>query len=168
MTRKRTPAAERARAYYQKTTKEECWPWTGAKDSKGYGRILNDDQRVTAATRVVWAGENGPIPGGMNLLHRCDNPKCVNPDHLFVGTLKDNSQDCKRKGRHRYILSGHPPPHYRGSKNPHAKMSEATVASYRHRLATKQVSLRGLARETGLDVKTLANMRDRVTWRHVD
>jgi hypothetical protein len=78
-----------------------CWLWSGAAKELGYGVIgLGRRHEGTAKThRVAWQLYRGPIPAGMNVLHKCDVPACCNPDHLFLGTLKDNSQDCARKGR---------------------------------------------------------------------
>jgi hypothetical protein len=75
-----------------------CWIWLGAIKSYGYGSIKyrNKDMR---ANRVSWLAFKGEIPKGLCVLHHCDNPACVNPDHLFLGTLKDNMQDCIKKGR---------------------------------------------------------------------
>lgn len=79
----------------------DCWLWTAGKDGVGYGRWGNDQ----GAHRVAWEETNGPIPPGLFVCHRCDNPACVRPSHLFLGRPKDNTQDMVRKGRAR---GGHP------------------------------------------------------------
>lgn len=76
----------------------DCWIWIGSRLPSGYGRIGGRGY----AHRVSWALANGPIPAGMCILHRCDNPPCVNPSHLWIGTVADNMHDRDRKGRHRY------------------------------------------------------------------
>jgi hypothetical protein len=76
----------------------KCWIWFGSKDPCGYGRFLFDGKNRTTH-RVSWLIYKGDIPDGLQVLHRCDTPSCVNPAHLFLGTQKDNMQDCKRKGR---------------------------------------------------------------------
>ena len=112
----RVKASERQRAYTRKvptrrsveerfwkyvdklTTPNGCWPWTGSKDSHGYGHFwLND--RLVLAQKVAWELVNGPMPKGKQGLHTCDNPPCARPDHVFPGTRKDNMQDMIRKGR---------------------------------------------------------------------
>ena len=76
-----------------------CFPWLAAKWAHGYGSIYYDG-RTQAAHRVIYEFVVGPIPKGLCVLHRCDNPPCVNPEHLFLGTKQDNTDDMMRKGRH--------------------------------------------------------------------
>jgi HNH endonuclease len=76
-----------------------CWLWTGYIDNKGYGKMWRRPQKAAIASRVSWELHNGPIPEGMNVLHRCDNPACVRPEHLFLGTIMDNNRDRYAKGR---------------------------------------------------------------------
>jgi hypothetical protein len=91
------------RAFWSKVAlgdDRECWEWT-RKKARGYGRF---DVRgwPVYAHRIAWVIAFGVIPDGLYVCHSCDNPPCVNPAHLFLGTAKDNMQDKVRKGRHRW------------------------------------------------------------------
>jgi len=81
-----------------------CWVWTGAHVPWGYGQIGLTGRKNGRAHVVSWEMHNGPIPDGLWVLHKCDNPPCVRPDHLFLGTVQDNTADMIAKGRHN--LSG--------------------------------------------------------------
>lgn len=107
-----------------------CWLWTGAKHRKGYGRISvggKSDGQISTH-RLSWILRFGPIKGRLLVCHRCDNPPCVNPDHLFLGTVSDNAKDAQGKGRLDAQLAkaraACPP-------NPGAKLTEEQVGEMR-------------------------------------
>lgn len=81
-----------------------CWIWTGGLDGHGYGRVWREGRRQ-GSHRVSFQLTNGRIPDGMYVCHHCDNPICVNPGHLFLGTHSDNMRDCTNKGRNKLIES---------------------------------------------------------------
>ncbi len=82
-------------------TEEGCWPWLGFMPPSGmrYGRFVIDGKRIMAH-RVAFALTNGPVPSGLVVMHTCDNPQCVRPSHLKLGTIIENRRDCVLKGRH--------------------------------------------------------------------
>lgn len=79
-------------------TEAGCWLWVGATNPNGYGTI-SINKKFHKAHRVSYRIANGPFPENLHVCHRCDTPACVNPSHLFLGTVKDNMRDCKAKGR---------------------------------------------------------------------
>lgn len=104
---------------------DECWPWVGAQEVAGYGILLRAPGLFYKTHRLSWQlANNRPVPDGMFVCHRCDNPPCVNPSHLFLGTAKDNNQDRSRKGRGRENRVF-------GESSPTAKISDADVAAIR-------------------------------------
>lgn len=134
---------------------ENCIEWTGAKSGDGYGTVSVDGKQK-AAHRVAWENANGPIPSGLWVLHKCDNPLCVNPDHLFIGTAKDNTQDCIRKGRRNT---------QRGSRLPQSKLDEETVRRIKQLRGTKRQSQ--IAREFGVSDASVSLIMSGKNWAHV-
>lgn len=95
--------SERFERKYIPEPNSGCWLWVGSQDRAGYGQI-REPSGMRVATHVALELAGRPVPSGLYACHHCDNKSCVNPDHLFIGTAKDNAQDAKRKG----LLS--PPP----------------------------------------------------------
>lgn len=108
MAPKARPVADRLWEKIEVGSHWECWPRTGAHDSKGYG-LLKVQGAQQRAHRLVWEYTYGPIPDGLWVLHRCDNPPCCNPDHLFLGTNQDNQRDSVNKGRNANMKKVHCP-----------------------------------------------------------
>lgn len=98
--RTKRPIADR---FWEKVQKSDgCWTWTGSRYHNGYGYLhfgTRTERKPLRAHRVSWELHNGDILDGLWVLHRCDNPSCVRPDHLFLGDRKANMEDCSRKGR---------------------------------------------------------------------
>lgn len=105
-----------------------CWGWSGSKNDNGYGcvRLGGRGGKSTLAHRLSWELHHGPIPDGMQVLHRCDNPGCTNPEHLFLGTNEDNIRDRMRKGR-----PGSQAWRDAGERHPNAKLTDEQCAQIR-------------------------------------
>ena len=130
-----------------------CWPWRGTVTAQGYGQIWSKG-RHRNATRISWELAHGPIPPGMFVLHACDNPPCVNPGHLFIGTHADNMRDMRAKGRDR------------PSPRTQRKLTEAAVREARS-LWASGVHVAELARRFGVAHPTMKNVVEGVSWRNV-
>lgn len=132
---------ERQASFWVKVNKTDtCWLWTAATTNGGYG-VVNHRGVISRAHRLAWEWENGPVPTGMQMCHHCDNPKCVRPSHLFIGTAKENMEDMARKGR-----SNAP----KGERCYTAKISDAEATDIRQRFAAGGISKKRLAEEYGL------------------
>ena len=158
MNRTVRPAAERLWAHVVKG--DLCWNWTGARTSFGHGVIGLPGKRTGRAHRVSWEMHNGPIPKGMFVLHHCDNPRCVRPDHLFLGTAADNHRDCVSKGR------AVKPPVLRGRKNPSAVLTPKMVRKIRGTPRAYGYQQR-LSAELGVSTYAIKRVANGDTWRHI-
>lgn len=131
-----------AERFWQKVNKSGgCWVWTASTNGRGYGKFWNGE-RIVAAHRFSFELSGEPIPRGAFVLHRCDNPGCVRPDHLFLGTQAENIQDMINKQRHGY--TGSP-----GERNHQAKLTRDQVAEIRRRFNDGETRA-DLAREFNL------------------
>jgi hypothetical protein len=105
--------------FVHKSVPSQCWEWQSTRNRSGYGKFwLNG--RTDIAHRVSYRIHHGPIPAGIQVRHTCDNPPCVNPSHLLLGTGKENARDALERDRYR-----------RGSRNGRAKLTESQVAEIR-------------------------------------
>jgi hypothetical protein len=153
----RTPLLERAERLFIPEPNSGCWLWMARLNKHGYG-IFKVESKQRPAHRVVYEQTIGPIPQGMLACHRCDTPSCVNPEHIFIGTARDNTNDCVAKGRiFRHNGSR------RGEANTRALLSESQV---RIILASKSGKKR-LAKAFGVHVSTIASIRKGRTWKHL-
>lgn len=157
-----TKRITRDERFWSKVNKTEtCWLWTAGVNNKGYGRFryFSDAERHGLgcdlyAHRVAWLLTNGPIPDGMEVLHRCDTPRCVSPDHLFLGTQADNMRDASRKNR--FCRIGRP-----------ARLQKLTPEIVRAIRAETHTD-RHVAGLYGISYGFVNRIRRRLSYKHVD
>ena len=139
-----------------------CWNWTGCTQGNGYARVTF---RLTTmgAHRLAYMAFKGPIAHGLDVCHRCDNRKCVNPDHLFLGTRKENMEDCVKKGRN---AKGAMIRARRGEKSAFSKLITQQVIDIRM-LAENGASSAYLAASYGVSVDNIRRILRRDTWSHI-
>jgi hypothetical protein len=138
-----------------------CWIWNAARSKAGYGKfVVTKSIGPVGAHRVSYQLFVGEIPARLQVLHRCDNPPCVNPAHLFIGTQADNMRDCHGKGRWKYT-----PREQRGEKNPNAVLTDEQVTSMLNDLKSGEGPV-SVARKYGIHYKTLWAIRKRKTTLH--
>lgn len=134
-----------------------CWEWTAGLHSFGYGlvELQVDGYRLSGSHRVSWYYHYHIIPSQW-VLHKCDNPKCVNPDHLFEGTHEDNMRDMTSKGRGNI-----------GSAHGLARLNESMVRTIREQYAQGGCSYRSLGEQYNVSAGTIRFVVQRKTWKHV-
>lgn len=153
----RMPVADRFWDKVKKGSESECWLWIAGDNGEGYGRFRHGRKKV-AAHRFSWELVHGPINDESFVLHKCDNPACVNPAHLFLGTNQDNMIDMVLKGRNKPRL---------GKRNNKAKLTEDAVREIRRIYASGSVSQYQLAEKYGVGQPCIKDVVNFITWRHV-
>lgn len=141
---------------------DTCWNWTAARSRKmGYG-VFGLCGKTYRAHRISWLIHHGYMPDSkLDVCHKCDNPACVNPLHLFLGTRTDNMQDCARKGRTSRV------PRIVGTETRSAKLNDAAVAHLRS-LPSDISVLREFALQYGMSYQSVLDAYRGKTWKHVE
>ena len=136
-----------------------CWVWKGAVSNHRYGAIIDEpgpNRMMLGAHRVSWSIHNGSIPKGIFVCHKCDNPPCVRPSHLFLGTNSDNMTDKIKKARHTF-----------GSNCKNAILNEKKVFKIRSSFIPYKVTAKQLAKKYNVLVGTINGVLEGRTWKHV-
>jgi len=154
----RIPVADRFWRYVNKT--DTCWLWTGCTRNFGYGVINLGGKHGKAerAHRLSWILHNGPIPEKMFVCHHCDNPLCVRPDHLFLGTPAANNHDMAMKGRYDKVKRP------KGERHGRSKLTDADVLSIRAAYDVPVVTITTLGEEYGVSAQTIYRIILGNTW----
>lgn len=149
----KTPSKKKLMAYSE-SVESGCRVWSKSKNSYGYGKVADGRGSWMLAHRASWIAHYGEIPEGLSVCHHCDNPACIEPSHLFLGTHAENMRDMKRKGR-----ASSP----RGEDRKNAKITECDV----RRIRSSAEKTRDIARELGISVQMVTRIRRRASWAHV-
>ena len=173
MPRKYTPAEARA-AFWSRVDKsggpDACWPWTTSKDKHGYGRVW-EGKRYTRAHRRAHELENGAIPDGIIVCHSCDNPRCCNPAHLWLGTHADNAADRDTKGRsargEAHGARRHPDRMARGEAHGRTKLTAVDVAAIRAARSSGFTYV-NIGRMFSISQTQARNIALKLKWKHLE
>lgn len=152
--RRHRTLADRLWAKIDRRGPNECWPWLGYLNPAGYGVIGRRDRGTKLVHRLIYELVHGPLPSHLACCHRCDNPPCCNPAHLFAGTHKVNMMDKQRKGRQ-----------VNGSRHGSARLTEDEVAQIRRRYTAGGVLQRELAAEFGVTQSAISLVISGTNWR---
>lgn len=155
--------------FYSKITNkskiEECWEWLGGKDWDGYGMFWFINRNIRAA-RYSYEQHVAKIPKGLLVCHKCDNPSCVNPHHLFLGTAKDNTLDMISKNRGT-IKKGEYPEHlkkFKGINHPRAKLTKEQIKEIRN---NKIISVKEMAKKYLVSISCIYLIKSKINWKDI-
>jgi len=155
---KKVPIEERFWKYVNKT--DYCWEWVGCVGKRGYG-VISRNCATRTAHRVSYEINIGIIPAGMCVCHKCDNKLCVNPDHLWLGTLQDNIADMIKKGRNARIKVA------KGEDHHSAKLTNKDVIEIRELRKSSNLSQREIAKMYGVTRPMIGYIERRKSWTHI-
>ena len=136
---------------------ESCWVWRKGRTAAGYGQTRINGEQIYAH-RLAWMLSRGPIPNGLLVCHHYDNPPCVRPEHLFLGTRNDNVQDMCRKWRRGVV------PPLLGSANHKTKLRHEQVREARKLYAAGRLTMRAIGTRYGVSRHTIADIIRERTW----
>lgn len=165
------PKEDPEKRFWAKIKKcDDCWMWTAGTDKDGYGKFQWDGE-TKRAHRFSYTFFRGPIPTGLFVCHSCDRPGCVNPEHLWLGTTKDNSADMKKKGRAakgdkngaNWYWKKHPERHVKGENVHWTKLTEANVREIRKSTDIHRV----VAKRFGVSRALVSMIQNKKVWRHI-
>lgn len=153
---KRYSSMDELKSKYVQISASGCWVWGAPKNNTNRYGSVQYQRKKWKAHRLFYTFFKGEIPKGLYVCHSCDNPFCVNPEHLFLGTQADNMRDMRLKGRSDKVKK-------QGSANGRAKLTSANVIAIR----SSDISHNALARTYGVNPTTIASIRKNMLWGHL-
>ena len=141
--------------FFSKVNKIEngCWEWTASKNQWKYG-MFNINKKTLQAHRLSYLFHYGPYDNNLLVCHKCDNPSCVNPEHLFLGTNKDNMRDMANKARKK------------GEKHPNSKLTDNEVIEIK-KLILEDYNIKNIAEKYGVAEFTIKSIKYNLSWKHI-
>lgn len=152
----RKPTGIKARFWAKVDKTKSCWIFTSNHGGTTYGMLSVPKGEEYLAHRISWVIHYGLIPRGLKVLHTCDQPRCVNPLHLFLGTSQDNMDDMVNKGRS-----------LKGSRHPMTNMSESDVVEIRRLYQETKLSQQAIADMYRINQTAVGFIIRRITWKHI-
>lgn len=144
-----------------KRSNDECWNWLASTNTDGYGH-LNINNKTRPAHRLIWEWYYGKIIKPMQVLHKCDNRKCVNPNHLFLGTQQDNIQDMINKNRQKCFDYDQ-----RGENHSHNKLTNVDIINIRKQYKNGNITQRELAKKYNVGQSQINRIINKKNWGHI-
>ena len=143
--------------YINKGREDSCWECNHCPDKDGYGRMCIDYKTIKCH-RLVYELTFGPIPDGLFVLHKCNNPKCCNPNHLYIGTAKENNNQCLGEGR--FISS-------LGERNGQSKLTAQNIIDIKKLYSSGEYYQKDLGKIFGVKISQISRIINKKRWKHI-